>query len=107
MYGHDWLERRRTAFYSERRAGLTVVKLVLHQVQTRLSGELQCQVIMQLTGQESLVLLPAVRQQRITVLDRPQLSLEAEVRLVEAGLGGERESPGYPAPHLSWHHLDL
>ena len=107
VYGHDWLERRRTAFYSETRGGLTVVKLVLHQVEQRLSGQLQCQIIMQLAGKESLVLVPAVRAQRITVLERPQLEAEAEVRLVEAGRGVECEAPGNPAPHLSWHHLEL
>ena len=103
VYSHDWLDRRRTAFYSETQAGRTVVKLILHQVEARLSGELQCQIIMQLTGKESLVLVPAVRSQRITVVDRPEL--EAEVRLVEAGSGVVCEAPGYPAPHLSWHHL--
>ena len=103
VYSHDWLDRRRTAFYSETQAGRTVVKLILHQVEPRLSGQLQCQITMQLTGKESLVLVPALRSQRITVVERPEL--EAEVRLVEAGSGVQCEAPGYPAPHLSWHHL--
>ena len=37
VYSHDWLERRRTAFYSEKQEGRTVVKLILHQVQPQLS----------------------------------------------------------------------
>ena len=103
VYSHDWLDRRRTAFYTQTGAGRRVVKLVLHQVQPRLSGQLRCQIIMQLTGKDSQVLVPAVRSQRITVVERPQV--EAEVRLVEAGPGVECSAPGYPAPQLSWHLL--
>ena len=104
VYSHDWLERRKTGFYSETEGGRTVVRLIIHQVEPRLSGHLECHVTMQLTDKEPPVLVPAFRSQRITVVERPEL--EAEVRLVEAGSGVQCEAPGYPAPHISWHHLE-
>ena len=82
---------------------MAVLRVILHDVGSALSGELECQVTMEVRRKESVVLVPGLRSHRITVLDRQADSIE--VRVVEAGEGLQCEAEGFPAPHISWHSL--
>ena len=106
VYSHDWLRRSQAAHYVQAEAGRKVVKLILHTVGRELSGELECQIIMEVQRKESVFLVNAVRTHRVRVVERPEEGSGVVVRLVGEGEAIQCEAEGYPAPHLSWLSLE-
>ena len=102
LYSHDWLERSQAAHYTHTEDGIRTIKLVLHQVGRELTGQLECQVIMEVRRKESVLLVPAVRSHNLLVVERPEDGGEEVVRVVEEEEGLKCEAEGYPAPYLSW-----
>jgi len=123
LYSHDWIDNSLISYNTEEieikhvhemnktRTRITVLKLDMHNANTKMSGRYDCHVFMSMMKKDEEIHVPANRSSLVKVVDPndpekflPNVRIENITIADQNGL--ECIGEGNPAPHLAWNTVD-